>query len=277
MKATNLTVCVPYKGCDKKCPYCISEITPRVESSEDMFRSANKVRNFAHMARVNSVLITSKGEPMLNPTHIELALYEFAEWPLELQTNGLKLSKDPDQLGFLSRSKLNTLAISIDSKKYLFDDDTFGVLVEAANKWDLVTRLTINASKDMDITAELLLERCKELGVNQVTLRKLSYPNGAPSSNPQVRWIEENTKGCYESFVRGFTAMDLKEIRRLPNLAVSADELSKSSVYDCQGISLVMSDYCIQEFSNPDDIRSLIFHEDGHLYTSWDSPASILF
>jgi hypothetical protein len=48
-------------------------------------------------------------------------------------------------------------------------------------------------------------------------------------------------------------------------------------VYDVGGISLAISDYCIQEQDSGSNLRSLVFQEDGHLYTSWGSRASILF
>jgi len=56
-------------------------------------------------------------------------------------------------------------------------------------------------------------------------------------------------------------------IRELPNLRI----------YDYKGLSVSSSDYCMQDESGADDIRSLIFMEDGHLYTNWNSKASILF
>ena len=42
-------------------------------------------------------------------------------------------------------------------------------------------------------------------------------------------------------------------------------------------ILVTIIDYCIQEYNNTEDIRSLIYHQDGYMYTSWDKPASILF
>ena len=49
------------------------------------------------------------------------------------------------------------------------------------------------------------------------------------------------------------------------------------SIYDCKGISVLFSDYCIQEQANDNDVRSIVFHEDGHLYTLWNSAASMRF
>ena len=62
--------------------------------------------------------------------------------------------------------------------------------------------------------------------------------------------------------------MDPRVIRKLPYGA---------TIYDIGGIAVTWFDYCIQDAHGVDDIRSLIFQEDGHLYTAWDSPASILF
>jgi hypothetical protein len=60
-----------------------------------------------------------------------------------------------------------------------------------------------------------------------------------------------------------------KPLRVLPETGIE--------VYDIMGMSVCFSDYCIQQENRMEDIRSLIFHQDGHVYTSWDSPASILF
>ena len=50
-----------------------------------------------------------------------------------------------------------------------------------------------------------------------------------------------------------------------------------ATVFDINGVSFTYFDYCVQESSNDETIRSLIYQEDGHLYTSWNSKASIIF
>ena len=37
MRANNLTISVPYKGCDKDCPYCVSKMTGYMESDKEAF------------------------------------------------------------------------------------------------------------------------------------------------------------------------------------------------------------------------------------------------
>lgn len=58
------------------------------------------------------------------------------------------------------------------------------------------------------------------------------------------------------------------KIRSLPHGA---------QVYDLDNLSVTYFNYCVQDSNKNDDIRSLIFQEDGHLYTSWNSKASRLF
>jgi hypothetical protein len=48
-------------------------------------------------------------------------------------------------------------------------------------------------------------------------------------------------------------------------------------IYDLDGMSVSISDNCIQEASDENNLRSLIYGDDGHLYTSWDSRASKIF
>ena len=48
-------------------------------------------------------------------------------------------------------------------------------------------------------------------------------------------------------------------------------------IWDIDDVAVATSDYCIQERDEGDNLRSLVYQEDGHLYTGWGSRASILF
>ena len=277
MKAVNLTISVPDKGCDKNCPYCISRITPRVISDiENMAKNINKVKKIAIEAGVTSVLFTSKGEPFQNTKDLLFLMSEFKEWPLELQTNGRWLLENIHFLRRLAGIKygLNVLALSVDSPKTL--DDT-AIIIRRAKTLNLIVRITVNANKFLNLNAKTLIAFCKNMHVDQLTIRKLSYPSSSDENKDEVKWIKENTKNSYTDLIEDFRKLNLKPIRKLPNLPVVNDIFTKSDIFDCEGIALVTSDYCIQEESSVDEIRSLIFHQDGHLYTSWDSKASVLF
>jgi hypothetical protein len=53
MKAQSLSICVPNKGCDKNCRYCISKMTGDVPSSSELMRrNYPKVHKLAETSNV---------------------------------------------------------------------------------------------------------------------------------------------------------------------------------------------------------------------------------
>ena len=112
LRSENLTISLPYEGCEKDCKYCISKMTGYEKTDTLlMARNIEKVKTVARNAGVNSILFTGKGEPLYNGDSIKflttMAL-DFAEWPLELQTNGLRLLKyDYDVLLVLKGSGID--------------------------------------------------------------------------------------------------------------------------------------------------------------------------
>ena len=82
-------------------------------------------------------------------------------------------------------------------------------------------------------------------------------------------WIASNSNDeQYKKMMWEVKEIGHHVVRKLPYGAV---------VYDIDGIAVTGFDYCVQDQNNNEDIRSLIFMEDGHVYTSWNSKASILF
>ncbi len=75
----------------------------------------------------------------------------------------------------------------------------------------------------------------------------------------------------YDSWVKYLETVIEKRGRVLRKLPYGA------TLYDLDGIAVTHFDYCVQDDSGEDDVRSLIFLEDGHLYTAWNSPASRIF
>jgi organic radical activating enzyme len=282
MRAQNLTISVPYEGCDKNCPYCVSKMTGYPKSSHTlMARNINKVKRLAHAAQVTSVLITGKGEPCMDRELLQSIVSEFKAYPVELQTNGCILSvtrahlhsptSNEDAVARLFRAGLNVLALSLD---VLEDFRSFNDLLSHAREVGLVTRVTLNLT-DMipaDTPLRTVLDLCEENCVDQLTFRKITTPNyivDTKEAYEAKRWIASHTND--EQFDR--MMWEVKElghhvVRNLPYGAV---------VYDIDGIAVTGFDYCVQDTNNNEDIRSLIFMEDGHVYTSWNSKASILF
>jgi hypothetical protein len=68
--------------------------------------------------------------------------------------------------------------------------------------------------------------------------------------------------------IKEFMHRDYPPVRRLPFGA---------TIYDVEGISFTHFDYCVQDSNSDDEIRSLIYMEDGHMYTSWTYQSSKIF
>ena len=278
MRAQNLSVCVPDSGCDKNCPYCVSEMTGSLPADRELMqRNLPKVLNLARNASVSSVLLTGKGEPCRDLDDVVWLLDAFGHLPVELQTNGLRLvrrfERDPaaGDLERLRQRGLNVLAFSLDA---LDQFTRYTPLFGRAGELGLVVRVTFNLTDRIpaDTGLQAFLDACGSAGVHQFSLRQVTVPNDVALETPEAQataaWIREHVDpDMYQRLVADLLAREPRLIRRLPYGAV---------VYDLQGIAVSHFDYCVQDEHGPDDIRSLIFAEDGHLYTAWNSPASIL-
>jgi len=283
MKAQNLTISLPNNGCDKNCPYCISKITGYCEADKELMEmNVNKVINIAKAAQITSVLFTSKGEPFFygkksEDDFFEFLLTEFDEFPIEIQTNGIKLEKQIKRSTFFE-SYIDIFSISIDSIEQLM---SLKSLCTEINKINKTSRACINVSNLINPAVSFydIFKMVKQIGFDQMTLRKIMYPTTIKNCNDLskeqqkiINWIDNNASDeQYEALkVDAMIATQDRGIllRTLPYGA---------KVYDIEGIAVSYSDECIQETNNDNDIRSLIFMEDGHLYTSWNSKASRLF
>lgn len=242
-------------------------MTGYLKTDEELIlKNLHKVIEFSKRAGVLSVLFTSKGEPLLHKSLAFLCeiIDSFYDFPLEIQTNGLLLNDET--ISILSNANLNVIAISIDDKYQLQE---LIPQIKNINSKGIVTRLCVNISNELEgLNFKDLIDYCNSNNIRQLTLRKLTIPEEC-SSTPQAKWIQENApESLYNNFIKQFEGFPKRFIRKT---------VDNTSIYDCKDISIIHSDYCIQESNTSDDIRSLIFAEDGHLYTSWNSPASILF
>jgi len=275
LNAENLTISIPYKGCDKKCEYCISKITGLMGKSNEelMLRNISKVYSVAQTAGVTSVLFTGKGEPMLNSEFLYRILPFFAAgFPCEIQTNGLLLSENPKarkyHLEQMVKLGMDIIAVSMDSPEQF---ELYKHLFEDINSSGLIARITVNMtdklSDDWAIPARII-SYCEAFGIKQLTFRQVNIPTNAKKSK-YTRWIREHAWNNEEfaSFIN----------RILSHGYLLRDLNTGVQIFDVAGISLGVSKYCVQDQDNGCNLRSLIFQEDGHVYTSWASNASILF
>lgn len=276
MKAQNLTISVPNRGCDKSCPYCISRMTGYIKSNFDLMeRNYPKVIKIAEAANITNVLITGKGEPLLNCYELMDIIYWFKRFPLELQTNGRFLSKNLTTVQSLASAGLNVIAFSIDNYPELY---ALKDVIRHCHYSGLVIRVTANVTdllKADEANLYTMVRKVKELGVHQFSVRNIVAPKRVVDTEEAadtIQWIKNNVNpDHYEHLteqIRDYAPYKIREIHFDNN---------KQSVYDVDGVAVTAFESCIQEKTTDTEIRSLIFQEDGHVYTAWNSKASILF
>ena len=274
LRANNLTICVPNKGCDKHCPYCISEMTPRYEIDKAlMYKNAEKVKRIAEVAGVTSVLFTGKGEPLLNFDFVGDFSKLFSNFPLEVQTNGKLLLVHHEEFPkSLASYGINVVAISMDNRSQF---KQYRPLFEELKKNKLIVRITVNVTSMLDKYSSfpLLLDYCHKHHISQLTIRHIVVPTTYnEESKHVVEWIKKHTnEQMYDAIVHDANNL-LKKSGKIIQVTTDGTQM-----WDLEGVSYTHIDYCIQEQNQSNDLRSLIFNEDGHLYTSWNSPASVLF
>jgi len=284
MKAQTLAISVPNLGCNKNCPYCISKMTGYMKHNFDiMMHNLPKVKRYAELAQVSNVIFTSKGE-IFNSVESSNMMHSLMEtlkdFPIEVQTNGEIFLDDVDpmyRLRGLYEQGVNVVAISIDNvtdiKKYQ--------KVISSMKDELIFRATINltsilGSFKQPVFCELI-EMLKQSGFKQVSFREITVPNfgmvDTLEANKTFEWISKHTiSDPYVNQIKAELDYVIKNYARLIRTLPYGAKL-----YDYEDVAITYFDYCIQDSANEDDIRSLIFQEDGHLYTSWNSKASIIF
>jgi sulfatase maturation enzyme AslB (radical SAM superfamily) len=272
MIASNVAVCVPNKGCNKNCPYCVSRITGMMESNTELMKAhIRKVKKLADAAQVFCILLTGKGEPTCNIKMTEFLIEAFSEYSVELQTNGIILGNDLTYLGHLHTLGLNTIAISIDDLSDFNPD-----LLNAIHETGMLSRVSFNVTNKLhlkgcsyqDLSFHDLIGICKTAHVDQMTLRNIVVPNNTKRTK-ETQWIENNVDSSVyrkieEQMIKS-CEKDGQLIMQLPYGAL---------VYGYEGIAVSYSQYCVQDHNKGEDIRSLIFQENGHCYTSWASEAS---
>ena len=206
---------------------------------------------------------------------ISLSLSSFDDWDNHLITHSPS-SK------IVRISKLCELIKKYDFTLRLSLNMTNKLICEIANTETLVTVIQHLHSSDID-HREIYLEKlvsnlinkCKELGADQVTLRML-YADKS-SNTPQAKWVEENSYGAIVHDIKNYihfvgegintSSINVKVLERLEYGALK---------YDVEGISMVIDTDCMSKELS-EDIKYVILREDCKLYTKWDSKASLLF
>lgn len=269
MKATSLSISIPSEAtCKKNCPYCISKMTGKANVDYvNFFRNLKKARKIADNADISCVIITGKTEP-LQLENLEMFLdicKMFQDYPIEVQTNGTTLNQGA-VLRTLNEARVNTVAVSVDNWNQMREQ---GEILNRLSKLGFNTRVTINLTENILSHSHWDYVRiCSYSGINQMSFRELTIPSNFVETNESreaINYIRSVDLEKVRTFLEGFNNLILEEGTFVRNLPFGA------SIYMIDGISATVFRHCIQENSNEDDIRSLIYYEDGHMSTSWYS------
>jgi MoaA/NifB/PqqE/SkfB family radical SAM enzyme len=227
----------------------------------------------------NVVVLTGTGEPIQNPRFLDFfhKINNTLQTPfksIELQTTGVMLIDEV--LAHLRKIGITTISFSISN---IFDNDRnlnligcvkqlkFNVFetIKLVKKHDFNLRLSLNLVNDYDIIpVSMVIDRCKELGADQVTFRKL-YKSDQNSEIDQ--WIEKNASvDFYDRLVKQVEENG-KFLGYLP---------FGPKIYDIDEMSVVVDDNCMSK-----DIKStfkyLILRENAKLYFKWETKSSLIF
>ncbi len=284
MRATSLSINT-VGPCNAKCPFCIAQATWKsgVTNNRRIEHALAKALAYATYHRIDTVLITGSGEPTLQQDLILRIASEArrAGIPIvELQTNGLRLAREPALVGALAGHGVTTLALSVAasepelSARLMEVDLDYLTLLQDLTKQGFLLRVSLNLNRfDRALVDQGLADYAKRLvahGVRQLTLRRLGVPQHPLASERAqacVRWVEDNAMA--QEDVAALEAEVLNHGTPLRQLSYGA------TVYDFCGLSVVVTT-CQSENPNPNEIRSIILQPDGHLYHSWEHPGSIL-
>jgi hypothetical protein len=278
MHANNITVCVPQAKeqpiCDKNCEYCVSAMTGySIHDYDLMTRNFSKLKRISTNAQTGCLLITGQGEPCLNFEGILQICSSFKDYPIEIQTNGIWLTKNLEAPAILRRVGIDIFAFSIDDMLFL---DELGPVFEAIKSVNLTSRVCINVTDKLPeyYTFEKILSIVKRFPVQQLLFRKVTIPENIVNTKRSLscqEWIQKHVPVAkYEILFSQAKFGNHKKslIRKLPH---------GMEIADIDGVAVGFSDYCIQEYNRTDDIRSFIMKSNGHVYTSWDKESSRLF
>lgn len=290
MKFQIFSVIVGTEACIASCPFCVSAETPTKENKKCPtinWRNLKIAANLANRSNIDTVVLTSRGEPLLFPDQITDYLDNLKEFNfpfIELQTNAILLGRNfsryYDYLKKWYDNGLTTIAISVVSHRPEVNRDNYvpgqkeymdlPKLINNLHDIGFSVRLACVCCKGMmDSFDEVLnfIKFAKENKVEQVTLRPVNDEFRRESA---ANWITENK----------LTENQKQEIQNgLSNLGTKLLEISRvGTVYDVMGQNVCFSlpltkntrDY------DPENGRQLIFFQDGHIRYEWEMTGGIL-
>ncbi len=290
MKFKMFSVVVGTEACIASCPFCVSGVKPNKENLQEIninWRNLKIAGNLANRSDIDTVMLTSRGEPTLFPNQITEYLKHLKEFRfpfVELQSNcipiALNKEKYENYLKEWYNEGLTTITISVVShipevnkKVYMPQNKSYidlPDLIKYLHGFGFSLRLTCVCCKDMMDTPEKVdefIKFAKQNKVEQVTLRPVNDEFRRQSATD---WIKENR----------LTDNEKEKIKEyLENNGTKLLELERiGTIYDVNGqnvcISLPLNKNTRD--TSPENARNLIFFQDGHIRYEWEMEGGIL-
>ncbi|MBN1524075.1 MAG: radical SAM protein [Spirochaetales bacterium] len=274
--------------CNAACPFCISRLTGSAQKWHtgliNWTTRFERACAFCKSNGVNTLMITGKGEPFINLEDTATACSIGSDFfsIIEVQTNGSLCTEQT--MARLMHRGLTTLAVSISHP----DPEENARLIHLPKPVDLqkiayhayhlglVVRLSYNLSKAWNGKGKTTLDWIKEILnnrdqlVHQFTFRIIDLPPLHMREEHQniISWIQENR-------------LPDEELEEIHNYIRKSGTFIRSlnwgaSIYDVNGFSVAIVECLQKPTGRDDDIRSVIFMPDGHVYSSWELTGSIL-
>lgn len=307
MNIQTISIVVPTKGCVNNCKFCCSKMHDcPYENHWDEVGMMDRIK-YATMNGVNTCILTGTGEAMQNIPFLEKlsSLFHQMDRPfpnIELQTTGVFLQKEEIKskytfgkypyLELLKMLGVKTISLSVanvcaNGKNM----EIIGVkpalqfkleeLIPLIKERGFNVRLSLNMLNYYDhLTPLMLLQRCKELGADQVTFRKMyrgqadTEENFYVSDNKCLDSTLENIK----KYVEGVHTVNFAGYRTdLEGHGTFLYPLPfGGKVYSIMGMSTVMDDDCMSKEAG-EALKYIILRENGKLYSRWDDEGSLIF
>lgn len=284
-----LSVVVGTEACIASCPFCVSGVKPcedNLKAPEVNWRNLKIAGNLANRSKVDTVMLTSRGEPTLFPDQITEYLKHLKEFNfpfIELQTNGILIAKKKDYyrtyLKEWYENGLTTITLSvvsyrpeINKKVYTPNGEYIDLpdLIQFLHSFGFSLRLTCVCCKGFTDTREEILnfiDFAKFNKVEQVTLRPVNDEFRRESAKIWVQnnKLEESDKKLIKLLLeeKGTKLLELDRI---------------GTVYDVFGQNVCLSLPLNKNTRDvdPENGRQLIFFPDGHIRYEWEMTGGIL-
>lgn len=299
----SLSICCPGIKCINNCKTCTARqhTNPYENKYHGSYRDAReywddliKRMRYAQSVGCKTVVLTGTNEPQQDRRWLEGLYLAMKSLPepfvnIEMQTTGAMLMLH-DFVPFLKEIGVTTIALSIFSIDREKNAEVMGRTEGKVDVGELCNRIRsygLNIRMCFNVTDKLLNETwlskfpdrteyvkmnamhllhiAECWGADQVTFRKMWSVPGTPEHD----WIQANTEYSekFLSVVKEIIFRNGVPVRTLPYGA---------TIYDYNGMSIVIDNDSMAKDTSNTAIKYYIIRENGKLYCSWDSKASLI-